>query len=390
MPEADNKQSAKPEEEGAAASPTQEEEQMPEKPTPKIDTSKDLWQNIAANVKDHVVESSDQTVLVCGAGGSGKTSIVQRMLKSAADEKPKPTTALEYCYGKREERNVTQIVHFWELAHGSDLAQLGDVVITPENIHQAMAIIVVDCANPGTAWASATYWLKRLDSRVTEIFEKMRAKGSGTPDKLMTRARRRLGGEDHPDLEKLRLLGIPVVIVASRLDKMVSDTVKTKVFVRTMRFLAHMYGASIVFTSRQEREANKMRALLNHMIFDTPFDLKTMNTDSDKGGVVVAAGHDLFSDIGDPAPTSAPNFTPSGDAALDRWKAPFDEAFPPRAVEASREDDEFKAKLYDSEKGFGEVAVDQMRKLKDSELDQYRRAASKKASESRNKDKDDN
>jgi len=378
------KQPAKPDE------ATAEEDAVLEKPTPKIDPAKDLWQNISANVKDHVVESSDQTVLVCGASGSGKTSIVQRMLKSAADEKPKATTALEYCYGKREERNVTQIVHFWELAHGSDLAQLSDVVITPENVHQAMACIVVDCANPGTAWQSVTFWLKRLDARISEIFEKMRAKGSSTPDKLMARARRRLGGDEHPDQDKLRLLGIPIVIIGSRLDKMVSDTVKTKLFVRTMRFLAHLYGASVIFTSRQEREANKMRALLNHMIFEMPFDLKTMNTDPDKGGVVVAAGHDLFSDIGDPTPTSSANFSPSGDASLDRWKAPFDEAFPPRAVEASREDEEFKAKLFDAEKGFGEVAVDQMRKLKDSELDQYRRAASKKASESRNKDKDDN
>lgn len=359
-----------------------------EKPKPKIDPTKDLWQNIAANVKDAVVDSSDLTVLVCGSSGSGKTSVVQRMLKGNADDKPKPTTALEYCYGKREERNQTQIVHFWELAHDADLAQLSDVVITAENIPHSMAIIVVDCANPNGMWTSLHYWLKRLDSRVTEILEKLRAKGSSTPDKLLQRAKKRLGGDGHPDMAKLRLLGIPIVIVASRLDKLAVDTVKTKLMARTLRFLAHMYGASLVFTSRQEREAAKMRALLNHIIFEVPFDLKLVQFDSDKGGVLVPSGQDTFADIGDPTPSSSPDFQPTGDGALDRWKAPFDEAFPPKAAQKGREDDDFKTKLFDSEKGFGEPAIDQMRKLKDAELDQYRRSAAKKSSEAR-KEKDD-
>jgi dynein light intermediate chain 2 len=369
---------SKPEEAPRPAERT--EDAPPEKPQPKIDTAKDLWQNIAANVKDFVVESSDQTVLVCGASNSGKTSIIQRMLKSAADERPKATVALEYCYGKREERNVTQIVHFWELAQDSALAPLADVVITAENVHQAMAIIVVDCANPNTMWTTLTFWLKRLDSRVTEIFEKMRAKGSTTPDKLLQRAKKRIGDE-HPDLNRLRVLGIPVVIVASRLDRKENDTVKTKLMVRTLRFLAHLYGASLIFTSQQEREAAKMRALLNHYIFEVPLDLKLMQLDSDKGGVLVPTGQDTFEDIGDPVPSSS-SYQQTGDATLDRWKAPFDEAFPPKAAEKSR-DDEFTAKLYDAEKGYGEVAVDQLRKLKDSELDQYRRSAAKKASDAR-------
>jgi dynein light intermediate chain 2 len=375
----------------APASPTEEAKKVEgeeslafttERPKPVIDASKDLWQNIAANVKDAIVEPKDKTVLVVGARHSGKTSIIYRML--GMSQTPKPSTALEYSYGKREDRNATMVAHFWELAHGPELAQLSDVVLTPENIHTALTVIVIDCANPGTMWSSLEFWLRRLDRRAQEIFGKMRSRNSGTPDKLLASLKERIG-EGHPDLDKMRLSGLPIVIVASRLDMWKEDTVKLKTMVRTLRHMAHLYGACLICTSDREAEAIKLRALLSHLIFGLPFDNKFVNADHEKGGVLLPAGKDSFVDIGEPAHVDLSKFKPCGDPQLDRWKAPFDEAFPPKADvgsgagahAATQDADAFAAELYDVEKGAGEPAVDAVRRQMDEELELYRKSAKK-------------
>mgnify|MGYP001560031855 FL=1 len=349
---------------------------------PKIDPSKDLWQNITANVKDAGSEQVDQNVLIVGSRGSGKSTLVSRMLGSSSSAAPKPTTALEYSYGKREERNTTQIAHFWELAQGNELAALSDVVLSPEAIHTVVVCIVLDCGDLTSMWDTLTYWLKRIDRRLQDIFARMKAKNSSTPDKMLQRHRRRIG-EDHPDLAALRLTGLPVVIIASRMDMLKEDTMKTKTLMRSLRYVAHVYGASLIVTSaQQEREASKLRALLNHHIFGVPFEQRLTQMDYEKGGLLIPCGKDSFSDIGIPTPTSAPGFKPSGDAELDKWKAPFDEAFPPKVVkERSHIDDEFVALLFDADKGAAEPAVDAMLKQKEEELELYRKSAAKKSAQ---------
>jgi dynein light intermediate chain 2 len=373
----------------AASSPTSGDAQERQKPV--VDPNKDLWANIQANVKDVAEIVTDQTVLFVGARHCGKTSIINRLNGNTAAAKP--TTALEYSYGKREERNQTSIAHFWELAQGAELAQLAEVVLTPETIHQCVACVVVDCNDLATAFQTATSWLKRIDRRVQDIFQKMRAKSSNTPDKMLGRMRKRIG-EDHPDLAQMRISGVPTVLVCSRLDLLKDDTVRSKLLVKTMRFIAHLHGAALIFTSEHEREAGKLRALLSHLIFQVPLDAKLINTDPEKGGALVPAGQDSFGSIGDPHPSTPPNFQPSGDGTLDRWKAPFDEMFPPRVVRegggaaggggggaASASGaggkplvDDFHAQLYDPDRGAAEPIVDAARKQRDAELEQYRRS----------------
>eukprot|EP00758_Cryptobia_borreli_P000517 Tbor_TRINITY_DN116_c0_g1::TRINITY_DN116_c0_g1_i1::g.11989::m.11989/K10417/DYNC2LI; dynein light intermediate chain 2, cytosolic len=353
--------------------------QEPQQPSIKIDPTKDLWANIAANVKEAAHESTDQTVLVCGCKQCGKTSIIQRMLgATSGGGSIKPTTALEYCYGKKEDRNAVQIAHFWELAQGMDLAQLSDIVLTPENIHATLVVIVVDLGDPSSAWDNAIFWLKKIDSRSQELFQKMRAKGSSTPDKLLEKAKVIIN-VDHPDLSRIRSSGVPTVLVGSRLDKFKLDTSKLKCISKTLRYLAHLYGASLIFTSEHERESTKLRSLLNHLIFQTPFDKKFIQFDCEKGGVLVPVGLDTFASIGDPVPCNMNGFKPTGDAELDRWKAPFDEAFPISPSSVNRKnidggDAEFLSQLYTSN-GYGEPLIDSMRKQKDAELEQYRKNA---------------
>lgn len=356
-----------------------EEEEVEVKPEPKTDPSKDLWGNIALNVKEALLESTDQTALFVGAKHCGKTSLIYRML--GMSQAAKPSTALEYYYGKREERNATQVAHFWELAHGQDLSQLSEIVINGENIHASVAVIVVDCADVATMWETCEFWLRKLDQRAGEIFQKMRSKNSSTPDKMLARLKSRIG-ESHPDLEQMRLSGLPFCIIGNRLDMFKEDTVKGKTMVRTLRYLAHFYGACLCLTSDREIEAAKYRALMSHLIFGVPFDTKFANLDHEKGGLLITAGMDSFRDIGDPAPVQLKGFVPCGDSTLDRWKAPFDDAFPPRneggRVGDAAEADAFTKMLYDVESGGGEPTVDACRRQMDEELELYRKQASTK------------
>lgn len=343
----------------------------------KVDSTKDLWQNIVQHVKDATVgEAQDQTVLVVGAKSSGKSTVINRILGSST--KTKPTTALEYSFGKRDDRNVTQVAHFWELAQATELSQLSDVVVTPENIHSVSVAIVVDCVDVTTMFETVSYWLKRIDRRAQEIFQKMRAKNSQTPDKMIARVKRAIG-EEHPDLDRMRLSGIPTVIICNRLDVFKGDSTRLKLMGKTMRHMAHLYGSSVIFTSDQNADVSKLRTLMSHMIFQQPFDARVVSADLERGSICMTPDRDSFKDIGDPYASNMSDFKSTGDADLDRWKAAMDELFPPqKKPETKLSEDPFLKKLYDTADGFGEPAIDSMRKQKDEELEQYRRNSSKK------------
>lgn len=370
-----------------------------EGPTVTIDPTKDLWFNIAANVKESNTEQTETNLLIVGGSGSGKTTLLHRVYSSlggsgggSGNKKVKPTTALDYSFARRNERNISQVAHFWELAQGTELAQLSEVVITPENIHAVVVAVVVDASEEGlgTAWETATYWLKRIDTRVQEILQKMKAKGSSTPVKMLGRAQN-LVGADHPDLPKLRLSGVPTVVVVNKLDEYRGDTTTMKLLSRSMRYLAHLYGAHLIFTCDQE--SHKWRALMSHILFQAPFDSKYLEFDPERGGVLITADRDSFLDIGEPNVVSfSTSHKSTGDTELDRWKLPFDQAFPPQTVQTGQPtNDPFLKKLYDtSEGGYGEAAIDALRKQKDEELEQYRKSnkVKTKVEKSREKDKE--
>ncbi|ORC87418.1 putative dynein light intermediate chain [Trypanosoma theileri] len=365
------------------ASPVTAENPM--MPQVVVDPRKDLWQNIALNTKDNQPTQTEINLLVVGTSGGGKTSVLHRIFSSISTSgsavskgsvKLKPTTALDYTFARRTDRHVSQIAHLWELAQGTELSQLCDVVITPDNIHSMLLMIVVDCSDPSTMWETVTYWLKRVDRRMNEIMQKMRAKGSTTPDKLINRCMRTLG-VDHPDKDRIRIPGLPIVIVCNKLDAFAGDMPLMKTMVRSMRFLAHLYGAYLIFTA--ETDASKLRALMNHLVFLVPFDPRLIELDPERGPVLVLPDTDTFADIGDPTVCDMSDFRSTGDAEIDRWKAPFDSLFPPKHVDGRRNSDPFLKRLYDAgENGFGEPAIDAMRKQKDDELEQYRKGASKR------------
>lgn len=374
---------------GAAAAGEDEDDG---RPPVVVDPSKDLWFNIAANVKDSGAAADGPSInaLFVGSPDAGKTTLLQRFLQTSSGgggRKVKPTTALDYTFTRRADRNVSQVAHLWELAQGIDLAQLADVVVTPENIHSMVLCVVVDGSDAGlpVLWETACYWLKQLDRRVSEVLSRMRAKGSSTPDKLIGRATKQIG-TDHPDLTRMRISGVPTVLVVNKMDRFSGGSQKLKLLSQSIRFLAHLYGAQVIFTGEDD-SVTKWRSLLTHLVFQAPFDTRFIQFDPERGSVLLTPDKDTFMDIGDPPITNysavQSRGMTRGDGELDRWAAPFDEAFQPQPLLKSSEDarvqDSFIKKLYEmSDDGFGEATIDALRKQKDEELDQYRKSAKTK------------
>ncbi|EAN80626.1 dynein light intermediate chain, putative [Trypanosoma brucei brucei TREU927] len=361
----------------------------PAAPQIVVDPTKDLWQNIALNTKENNLPQSEANLFVVGCSGAGKTSVIQRVCSAIGaggntsgkgKTKVKPTTALDYQYTTRSDRHVSQTVHFWELAQGMELSQLCEVVITPENVHLMHIAIVVDFSDPSSMWDTLAYWLKRVDRRANEILQKMRAKGSNTPDKLHARAQRALG-EGHPDLKRVRLSGLPTVIVCNKVDAFPGPMEQMKTLTRCLRFIAHLYGAYLVFSS--DADSAKLRLLLNHLLFLTPFDARQVELDVERGTILIMPENDTFVDIGDPplcdGPSGGPVTQSTGDSELDRWKVPLDAMFPPKAGGGRAQSDAMLKRLYDmGEGGFGEPTIDTIRRQKDEELEQYRKSAARR------------
>ena len=221
--------------------------------SPRDNKAKDVWQIIQSQQPPNAQEQQDTNILFVGNRGSGKTTLINKFIRKDENTPPKPTTALEYTHAKREEAKVVKVAHLWELGGGQQLNSLMDVVITPENIHTVLCVIVADMSDPHGVWSSVYYWLTKIKKRVGECFLKMQQRSSNTPGKMIQRMQKRFG-ESHPDLEnnKVTIIGIPILIVAAKYDTFRNEgTEYAKVMAKTLRFFAHSYAASLIYTSQK-------------------------------------------------------------------------------------------------------------------------------------------
>eukprot|EP01006_Ploeotia_vitrea_P008940 TRINITY_DN21160_c0_g1_i1.p2 TRINITY_DN21160_c0_g1~~TRINITY_DN21160_c0_g1_i1.p2 ORF type:complete len:357 (+),score=33.28 TRINITY_DN21160_c0_g1_i1:52-1122(+) len=342
----------------------------------KNDTTKDLWQIIQSQQGTTATEQMDVNVLVVGNKGAGKTTLINKFRREDVPQ-PKPTTALEYSHSKREEGKMVKVAHFWELGGGTQLSSLLDVVITPETVHTLLVIIVADLSSPSSVWDSVYFWLTRIKKRVGECFLKMQQRGSTTPGRMIARMQKRFG-EKHADTEKVTIIGIPMLVVCTKYDvfrKEASEFAKT--MARTLRFMAHMYAACLIYlNNKDERDTAKFRALLNNLVFGAPITGNLQQVDH-SNPIFVVTGKDTLKDIGPPQGANKPSgFQTCGSEEFDKWKAPFETVFPPaEAKEATAE------KFNDKDPAYAEPRVDDMRSVKNGELDQYRQQRAKRAQE---------
>lgn len=342
--------------------------------------AKDIWQIIQGQQAPNAQEQQDTNVLFVGSKGCGKTTLINKFLRKDDGVVPKPTTALEYTHAKREEAKVVKVAHLWELGGGAQLNSLMDVVITPENIHTVMVVVVVDLADAPGVFASVHYWLNKVKKRVGECFQKMQQRGSTTPGKMIQRMQKRFG-ETHPDLESNRVtvIGIPLLVVATKYDAFRDEGSEyAKVMGKTLRHFAHSFAAALVYMNhKDDREVSKYRALLNHLVFGSPLSGEKLLQVDHHQPLLVWAGKDQFDKIGPPqGVTRSSGFVSCGSEEYDRWKAPFETIFVAKegAADAAGKD-----VLFDPhDLNYAEPLVDSMRSVKNDELEQYRQSRAKK------------
>ncbi|XP_076142363.1 cytoplasmic dynein 2 light intermediate chain 1 [Alosa pseudoharengus] len=352
---------------------------------PKISTDT-LWELAALEVRNRENDVGDdeetdqqdkllheRTVFFMGSKSGGKTTILLRCLDR--DEAPKPTLALEYTFGRRARGHNTpkDIAHLWELGGGTSLSDLAQIPINAQNVRAFSVVLVLDLSKPNALWATQERLLQAARTQVERICSGPQqgsdSRSSKQPGPIGTP---RVLPKDHPDRELINPFPVPLLLIGSKFDIFQDfDSEKRKVMCKSLRFLAHYYGGSLIFTSsRAEGAISKTKSFVSHLAFGTDRS-KSMSTDPGKP-LVVPAGTDSLSQIGSPPTTDIDIGSLHARNPLDLWKKVFERVFPP---ETSTEDKQLKDPSKDPQ--YSEALIDSMRAQKDQELDQYKRDAAK-------------
>ncbi|XP_070576564.1 cytoplasmic dynein 2 light intermediate chain 1-like [Ptychodera flava] len=324
--------------------------------------------------QEGIKTKDESTIFVIGSKDAGKTSIILRFLDK--DEIPKPTTALEYTFGRRARgHNIAKDVgHIWELGGGTFLSKLIDVPIKVETIDSISIILVLDLSKPHELWNTMETMLQVARERIERVISEAAAKDSAIQQRLRRRAWKQFG-ENHPDKDMIEPFPVPLVIIGSKYDIFQDfDSEKRKVIGRTLRFIAHSHGASLLFCSmKTESLVIKTRQLISHLVFGTAAG-KTISLDANKP-IIVPAGNDSLQQIGPPPVSEGDIGKLTARSPLELWKQAYTSFFPQQAGSTSVAEDPAKDPQYT------EPAVDNIRAQKDEELERYRRQSERKVRE---------
>ncbi|EDO46938.1 predicted protein [Nematostella vectensis] len=314
-------------------------------------------------------------IFLIGSKNAGKTSMVLRFLDR--DEVPKPTTALDYTFGRKAKgHNIAKDVgHIWELGGGTFLSKLIDIPINVDSVRGLSIIIFLDLSLPNELWHTMETLLNQVKKRVHKVMDELAAKNPSAVQKLRNDAWEKFG-TDHPDKSFVEPFPIPLAIVGGKYDIYQDfDPEKRKMISRALRFIAHCNGAHLqFFSTKTEGLVGRSRGMIGHLLFHTSLG-KAIGVDHNKP-IIVSAGQDSLAQIGAPPVASEDLGRLQSRNPYDLWKAAYATFFPPeKSKQHSDREDPSKDPQY------FEAAVDAMRKQKDEELDRYRRQAERKARE---------
>nr|XP_046258756.1 cytoplasmic dynein 2 light intermediate chain 1 isoform X1 [Scatophagus argus] len=350
---------------------------------PKL-SSDTLWELSAAEIHSRETEGgeedggetvSERTVFLMGSKAGGKTSILLRCLDR--DEPAKPTLALEYTFGRRARGHNTpkDIAHLWELGGGTSLSDLVQIPITPVSIRSLSVILILDLSKPGALWGTMEKLLQAARAQLEKVSSKAQQAQKAKPGakhQMPVPSVARVLPKDYPDRELISPFPVPLLIIGSKYDLFQEfDSDKRKVVGKTLRFLAHYYAASLIFTSfKSENLMSKTKSFFSHLAFGLDRG-KTVSCDSTKP-LIIPAGSDSFSQIGSPPTTDVDITSLHAKNPKDLWKKVYERVFP---QENTSEQKELKDPAKDPQ--YSEPQIDAMRAQKDQELDQYKRNAAK-------------
>ncbi|XP_009073177.1 PREDICTED: cytoplasmic dynein 2 light intermediate chain 1 [Acanthisitta chloris] len=291
-----------------------------------------------------------------GSKNGGKTTIILRCLER--EESPKPTLALEYTFGRRARRHNTpkDIAHFWELGGGTSLLELIRVPITSHNIRSFAVVLVLDLSKPNELWTTMEDLLQVTRNHVNKILTKLEKTNAEVAAEIKQRKWNDLQ-RDHPDYELVDPFPIPLMIIGSKYDLFQEfDSEMRKIISKTLRFVSHYCGASLV--------------LINHLAFGYDKS-KSVSVDPSKP-LFIPAGLDSLSQIGPPPASDSDIGKLRANTPWELWKKVFEKTFPPKSL---RDLQDTKDPAQDTQ--YAEYEVDVMRAEKNQELERYKRNASK-------------
>ncbi|KAI9348765.1 hypothetical protein DFJ73DRAFT_960173 [Zopfochytrium polystomum] len=334
---------------------------------------KDIW-TLAKEAKESrdkknpsaaAEDGYETTMVVVGNSQCGKSTLIHRLRNK--DDAPTPTVALEYRFARSTRGTIKDVAHIWELAGGTQLAGLMDIPVSEANIHLITFVVVVDLSQPAEAISVLEFYMDRIAARVKTILDGLEQRGSKRPKGMKAFALKRFG-QDHPDLSSdvMNILPVPLVVIGSMYDRFRDlEPERKKLVTKFLRYMAHTRGASLLFVSLKDENANaKARKLLNHHAFRSS-PLVEFTFDHNKA-VTITAGQDALAQIG-PAPSEAGRDTMGkyNYSRYSTWRKDFDSIFPQRATGNEAINLEFEK--------YPEPTIDAMRTQKDEELQKLRR-----------------
>lgn len=172
------------------------------------------------------------------------------------------------------------------------------VPITSDTLRTFSLVLVLDLSKSNDLWPTMENLLQATKSHVDKVIMKL---GKTNP-KAVSEMRQKIWNnmqKDHPDRELIDPFPVPLVIIGSKYDIFQDfESEKRKVICKTLRFVAHYYGASLMFTSKSEALLLKIRGVINQLAFGIDKS-KSICVDQNKP-LFITAGLDSFSQIGSP------------------------------------------------------------------------------------------
>ena len=175
-------------------------------------------------------------------------------------------------------RRDLKVANIWEVsgteAFQREISSAESLFITPRQVATATVLIVLDLSKPWQVLSSLTLWLERVKLRLEEVYDKFTRRGSKIPSQLRARAKKAFGS-NREDEDKINHTGVSLIIVANKYDAFCDEDAELrKIMARTLRYVAHTNGATLVYTSCKGDNAkdsrntlNNLRHVLNHYLF---------------------------------------------------------------------------------------------------------------------------
>ncbi|KRX04075.1 P-loop containing nucleoside triphosphate hydrolase [Pseudocohnilembus persalinus] len=308
----------------------------------------DIWEIAKQNQqKNNENKHQDKNIVVIGDSGVGKSQFLAILKES--NQEIQPTSGIEYTFVKRA-YSTQQILNFYEIAGGRVLSNMITAFMNDQKLQNSSAIIVVDLSKPVKIIESLQFWFDEIRKNVNQYLEKMddQQKVSDYKYSLIQQF------QEHSDRTRIDPLPLQTIVVGQKWDVFEKfDAEKRKWVTRLLRYMCHLNGASLVFSSYNQNAAAQVRGAVNGLFFE---DKQFFREDHLKQ-VQISFPLDQVTKIGLPGQGG------SNQQNIESFRKIISEQFSQMEQEEQKKKDIFT--LYDK---FSEQKIDALKGEKDQEM----------------------